>query len=130
MDYNADAPHNHLGTRGSSYLLTALMHDARVGRTPKDALPDRDLPEASPLFQECFPRTMSRRDEESCLAYIFSHFCSRTLPDLSIGGASLDTLPVPSDQLSVVADIKEKHNPVPRCPKFPSSSKWWCLLVG
>ncbi|KZV16461.1 uclacyanin-3-like [Dorcoceras hygrometricum] len=65
-----------------------------------------------------------------CTEHIFALFLSRALPDLSIGGDSPDKFPAPSDRLFVVADNKERHNPVPSCPTFPSSSTWWCLLVG
>ncbi|KZV46925.1 hypothetical protein F511_06167 [Dorcoceras hygrometricum] len=61
-----DASHNHLGIRGSSSQLEAPTYDTKIGRSPEDALLDRDLPEASLPFRECFPMTMSRRDEESC----------------------------------------------------------------
>ncbi|KZV53013.1 hypothetical protein F511_27629 [Dorcoceras hygrometricum] len=46
--------------------LEAPTYDTKIGRSPEDALQDRDFPEASLPFRECFPRTMSRRDEESC----------------------------------------------------------------
>ncbi|KZV48433.1 endoribonuclease Dicer1 [Dorcoceras hygrometricum] len=85
-----------------------------------------------------------------CTQHIFFRFCSRTLPDLSIGGALSDTLSTSSDQLFVVADIrkntiqspvarqsqaprrdtKEKYIPIPTDPTIPSSSTWWCQLVG
>ncbi|KZV48434.1 hypothetical protein F511_17516 [Dorcoceras hygrometricum] len=44
--------------------------------------------------------------------------------NISIGGASPDTILAPSDQLFVVADTKEKYNPIPSGPTIPSSSTW------
>ncbi|KZV43170.1 hypothetical protein F511_39818 [Dorcoceras hygrometricum] len=43
----------------------------------------------------------------------FSRSGSRTLPDLSIGGVSPDTLPTSSDQLFVVANIEEEAQSSP-----------------
>ncbi|KZV32039.1 hypothetical protein F511_38965 [Dorcoceras hygrometricum] len=64
---------------------------------------------------------------------IFAEICylRRLSPSIktSIGGISPDTLPTPSDQLFVVADIKEEAQSSP-LPTYPSSSTWWCLLVG
>ncbi|KZV28936.1 laccase-15-like [Dorcoceras hygrometricum] len=70
--------------------------------------------------------------------YSFTHFCtllhtayscSRSLvhasPDLSIGGASSDILPTPSDELFVVAGTEVKRSPDPSYPTCSSSSTWW-----
>ncbi|KZV55068.1 hypothetical protein F511_13857 [Dorcoceras hygrometricum] len=98
------------------------MHDAKVGRTPEDALQDRDLPEASPLFRECFrgscpgvmksPAQRIRGSRKVSTEIFFLHRLSPSI-NISIVGASPDTLLTPSDLWFVVADIKEERRAFP-----------------
>ncbi|KZV28760.1 hypothetical protein F511_29238 [Dorcoceras hygrometricum] len=95
-----DAPYYHLGTREPNRSpqgrsahqqlecrtetkphATHLTYVVKIGSWPEDSLPVRGY----------FPSLLSRP------------YFSRTLPDLGIGGAKLDTLPTPSDLVFVAA---------------------------
>ncbi|KZV19663.1 putative carboxylesterase 16 [Dorcoceras hygrometricum] len=49
--------------------------------------------------------------------YICSHSLALISPDLSIGGASPDTLPAPSDECFVAADLDPTRDLLLNCPK-------------
>ncbi|KZV38103.1 hypothetical protein F511_43589 [Dorcoceras hygrometricum] len=66
------------------------------------------------------------RPHEISAELIISLALSRVSSDLSIGGASSDTLPAPSDELFVVTGIEVKRSPDPSFPTCPSSLTWWC----
>ncbi|KZV33131.1 endo-1,3(4)-beta-glucanase 1-like [Dorcoceras hygrometricum] len=116
------------------------------GAFPEVWPPTRELPEhlryreeliawGSGLSSGYLPRTPIRRAEESFLGtfpeiteYLIrprfpsslycSRFLSRALPDLSIGGASPDTLPAPSDECFVVAAFRRTLQfPTPNVPE-------------
>ncbi|KZV33134.1 hypothetical protein F511_18150 [Dorcoceras hygrometricum] len=47
-------------------LTQSPAYDTKIGKSPEGSPQDRDSPEASLPSREYLPRTLSRRDEESC----------------------------------------------------------------
>ncbi|KZV46304.1 Lipase, GDSL domain containing protein [Dorcoceras hygrometricum] len=97
------------------YSYTSIFHLGLAARDTPDA-PHNRLgtrgPSNSPKFPTCFTKIGRHTRIFLYCDLVFSH----PSPDLSIGGASSDTFPTPSDQLFVVADTKEKANQSPSCP--------------
>ncbi|KZV57187.1 hypothetical protein F511_13079 [Dorcoceras hygrometricum] len=113
-----DAPHDHLGTRGPSSSPKVPTCAIKIGGHPRSSYEDLGRwTEDSCLVREYLPRTLSRRKRipritKDIRQDILFHLLSPSI-NTSIGGASPDTLPAPSDQLFVVADIEEESQSSP-----------------
>ncbi|KZV39153.1 hypothetical protein F511_12298 [Dorcoceras hygrometricum] len=97
------------------YLPRTLSRCKRILRITEDIRQDILFHRLSPSINIRFVLSFYTHSflHTFALSIYFSRSCSRTLPDLSIGGASPNTLPTPSDQLFVVADIEEEAQSSP-----------------
>ncbi|KZV40074.1 hypothetical protein F511_28492 [Dorcoceras hygrometricum] len=124
-------PHNHLGTRGPSTPPSTLPTSSKARAIKERAhlrSPGRGLETFSGVTPREAPEHLRHGEElsdQGSNLYLLSFALTRTA-DLSIGGASSDTLPVPSDECSLVTGIRT-YSPVPdarraRSPRRGDSS--------
>ncbi|KZV57767.1 disease resistance protein [Dorcoceras hygrometricum] len=95
------------------YLPRTMSRRKRIPRITEDIRQDILFHRLSPSINTRFAPSFYTHSFLHTFALSIYFSRSRALPDLSIGGASSDTLPAPSDQLFVVADIKEEAQSSP-----------------